>query len=48
VTDRNPRARAFYTRLGFRPAGERSELRPGEWEERMTRPLGYPDSTGRS
>lgn len=40
VTDANPRALAFYRRLGFRSTGERAEVRPGEWEERMIRSLG--------
>ena len=45
VADANPRAQAFYRRLGFRPSGERGVLHPGQpgqpdlWEARMTRDL---------
>jgi ribosomal protein S18 acetylase RimI-like enzyme len=42
VTDGNDRARAFYTRAGFRGTGQRQIIRHGEpdlWEERMIRDL---------
>jgi ribosomal protein S18 acetylase RimI-like enzyme len=39
VTDVNDRARAFYRRLGFVPSGQRQQLRPGEWEEELSRPV---------
>jgi ribosomal protein S18 acetylase RimI-like enzyme len=38
VTDINDRARAFYRRLGFSPTGRRQLLRPGEWEQELSRP----------
>jgi GNAT superfamily N-acetyltransferase len=43
VTDVNPRAGAFYERLGFRRTGVRQLVRPGEpdhWEEQLIRELG--------
>ncbi len=42
VTEANPRARAFYTRLGFEPTGARQLVRPdepGQFEVEMTRRL---------
>ena len=42
VTEANPRALAFYTRLGFEPTGARQLVRPDEadnWELEMTRRL---------
>lgn len=42
VTDANPRARAFYQRMGFRATGNRQPVRPqtpDEWEEEMLRRL---------
>jgi ribosomal protein S18 acetylase RimI-like enzyme len=39
VTDVNDRARAFYRRLGFVPTGRRQPVRPGEWEEELSRPV---------
>jgi GNAT superfamily N-acetyltransferase len=42
VTEANPRARAFYTRLGFEPTGARQLVRPdepGRWELEMSRRL---------
>jgi GNAT superfamily N-acetyltransferase len=42
VTEANPRARAFYTRLGFEPTGGRQLVRPDEpdrFELEMTRRL---------
>jgi ribosomal protein S18 acetylase RimI-like enzyme len=42
VTDGNDRARAFYTRAGFRGTGQRQIIRHGEpdlWEERLIRDL---------
>jgi ribosomal protein S18 acetylase RimI-like enzyme len=42
VTESNPRARAFYARLGFEPTGARQLVRPDEpdnWELEMTRRL---------
>jgi len=43
VTDVNPRARAFYQRLGFRSTGVRQPVRPTEpdhWEEQFALRLG--------
>jgi len=39
VTDANDRGRAFYRRLGFAATGQREQLRPGEWEEELSRPV---------
>ena len=42
VTDANPRARAFYRRMGFRSTGLRQLVRPEEpdhWEEQLAREL---------
>jgi GNAT superfamily N-acetyltransferase len=42
VTEANPRARAFYARMGFEPTGARQLVRPDEpdhWELEMTRRL---------
>jgi predicted GNAT family acetyltransferase len=42
VTEANPRARAFYTRMGFEPTGARQLVRPEEpdhWELEMSRRL---------
>ncbi|HUZ24418.1 MAG TPA: GNAT family N-acetyltransferase [Streptosporangiaceae bacterium] len=42
VTEVNPRALAFYRRMGFRETGQRQLVwpdEPGHWEERMVREL---------
>ena len=49
VTDANPRARAFYQRMGFRSTGLRQLVRPEErdhWEEQMTLDLSGADLSG--
>jgi ribosomal protein S18 acetylase RimI-like enzyme len=40
VTEVNDRARAFYRRVGFAPTGARQLIRPQEWEEELSLPLG--------
>jgi GNAT superfamily N-acetyltransferase len=41
VAEANPRARAFYERIGYQPTGDRARMKPGSdhWEIRMEKPL---------